>query len=120
MIDLTALPVHILAQQTLGDWFANSQVFVLFGGIMLAAYFLLLRPEQKKQAEAQKMIAALKKNDRVETIGGILGTVVSVKKDSQEVVLRLDDKTGAEIRVRMRAIAGVISKETKASDNAES
>lgn len=88
--------------------------------LLAAGYFLLLRPEQQKAKQIQTMLEAVKKNDRVETIGGIIATVVSVKKDQQEVVLRLDDKSGSEMRVRLRAIAAILSKEGKPSDNAES
>ncbi len=119
MNDLTAWPIHILAQND-GGLFSNPLSFLPIVVILVLGYFMLIRPEQKKAAEAKQMLDGLKKNDRVETIGGIIATVVSVKKDQQEVVLRLDDKSGTEMRVRMRAIAGVLSKEGKASDNAES
>ena len=46
--------------------------------LLLAGFFLLMRPEQKKRKEMEDLIANLKKNDRVETIGGIVATVVSV------------------------------------------
>ena len=44
-------------------------------------YFLLIRPQGKEKKRRAEMIAAVKKNDRVTTIGGIQGTVVSVKDD---------------------------------------
>lgn len=116
---MTAWPVHILAQND-GGFFSNPLNFLPLVVIAVLGYFMLIRPEQKKAADAQRMLDGLKKNDQVETIGGIVATVVSVKKDQQVVVLRLDDKSGSEMRVRMRAIAGVLSKESKASDNAES
>lgn len=117
MFDLTAWPVHILAQD---GGFANPLTWLPIIAILVLAYFMLVRPDQKKASDVRKMLDGIKKNDRVETIGGIIATVVSVKKDQQEVVLRLDDKSGTEMRVRMRAIAGVLSKEGKPSDNAES
>lgn len=49
-------------------------IFVLF-------YFLLIRPQQKRQKEHKAMLAALKKGDKVVTNGGILGTVVAAAKD---------------------------------------
>ncbi len=117
MFDLTAMPIHILAQE---GGFANPLTWLPIVAILVLGYFMLIRPEQKKASDAQKMLDGIKKNDRVETIGGIIATVVSVKKDQQEVVLRLDDKSGSEMRVRMRAIATVLSREGKTSDNAES
>jgi len=44
-------------------------------------YFLLIRPENKRKKEAESMRSALKTGDKVTTIGGIVGTVVSVKDD---------------------------------------
>jgi len=44
-------------------------------------YFILIRPENKRKKEAQKMREAVKVGDKVVTIGGIVGTVVSVKDD---------------------------------------
>ena len=44
-------------------------------------YFILIRPENKRKKEAQKMREAVKVGDRVVTIGGIVGTVVSVKDE---------------------------------------
>ncbi|MCX7725856.1 MAG: preprotein translocase subunit YajC [Chitinispirillaceae bacterium] len=43
-------------------------------------YFLMIRPEQKKQKERQQMLGSIKKGDRVLTVAGILGTVVNYKE----------------------------------------
>ena len=49
--------------------------------VMMVAifYFMLLRPENKRKKEAEQMRSAVKKGDKVVTIGGITGTVVDVK-----------------------------------------
>ena len=52
-------------------------------------YFMMIRGPQKKQQQQNQMIESLKKNDRVQTIGGILGTVLDVKDD--EVTLKIDE-----------------------------
>ena len=44
-------------------------------------YFLLIRPENKRKKEAEQMRSAVKTGDKVTTIGGVIGTVVSVKDD---------------------------------------
>lgn len=59
-------------------------------------YFLLIRPQKKKQAEHQKMITSLKKNDEVITSGGIHGTVVNVK--DLTLTLRVDDNVRIEVQ----------------------
>ena len=50
--------------------------------IMIAVfYFMLIRPENKRKKEAEQMRSAVKTGDEIITIGGIIGTVVSVKDD---------------------------------------
>jgi preprotein translocase subunit YajC len=90
------------------------------GLIFIIAYFLLLRPAGREKAEKQTMIDKLKKNDQVETIGGILATVVRVKKEQGEVILRLDKKSGAEMVVNIRAISAVLGKKPGGNSKTES
>lgn len=79
--------------------------FVPFILIILIMYFLMIRPQSKKQKETQKMLDALKKGDKVITIGGIHGTVSSVKENI--VVVKVDDNT--KIEFNRTAIATVVS-----------
>ena len=108
MMEMTALPLGIFAQN--GGGFLDPIAWLPIFAILVLGYFM---------AQHRRRLDGIIKHDRVETIGGILATVVSVKKDRQEVVLRLDEKTGAEVRVRLRAIATVLSPEGKTSDNAQ-
>lgn len=74
--------------------FAIAQLFPLIF-LFVVFYFLLIRPQKKKQQEHQRMIASLKKNDEVVTIGGIHGTIINVK--DKTFVLRVDDNVKLEI-----------------------
>lgn len=67
---------------------------ITFGAVFLIFYFLIIRPQNKKQKETRKMLDQLKKGDKVQTIGGIRGVIVSVKQDS--VILKVDDNTKME------------------------
>ena len=58
-------------------------------------YFLLIRPQQKKQKEHEVMISGLKKNDEVVTNGGVHGTVLNVKDTT--LTLRIDENVKIEI-----------------------
>ena len=58
-------------------------------------YFLLIRPQQKKQRELKEMIKNLNKNDEVVTVGGVHGTIVNVKE--RTFIIRIDDNTKIEI-----------------------
>ena len=52
--------------------------------VMMVAifYFMLIRPENKRKKEAEQMRSAVKKGDKITTIGGIVGTVVDVKENN--------------------------------------
>lgn len=49
--------------------------------LFVVFYFMLIRPQKKKEKKAKEMLAALKVGDRVSTIGGIYGTIVNIKDD---------------------------------------
>ncbi len=74
-------------------------------------YLLLIRPERQKRAEVTKMLNNLKKNDRVVTAGGIIGVVVNVTPNSEEVTIRVDEGTNTRLRVLRSAISRVQSVE---------
>ena len=69
-------------------------------------YFMLIKPERRKQNRHREMLENLKKNDRVVTAGGIKGIVSAVNRDQQEVTLTIDESTGTKIRVNLSSIAG--------------
>ena len=80
--------------------------------IVAIFYFLILRPQNKKQKETQKMLAALKKGDRVVTIGGIHGVIQSVKEST--VIVKVDDNVKLEFN--RSAVSGV---ERQAKEDSE-
>ena len=72
-------------------------------GAMMLYYFLIIRPDRKKQVAHRSALEQLKKNDRVVTIGGLKGTVVQVRREIDEITLKVDDNT--KVRFTMSAIA---------------
>ena len=75
-------------------------------------YFVMSSPKRRDQSRRDQALKNLKKNDRVVTIGGIFGSVVSVSADGKEVTLKVDDST--RIKFRKTAIADVLADETPA------
>ena len=73
--------------------------------IFIVFYFFLIRPQQKRQSELQKMIGELKKGDRVVTSGGIIGTVMSLQNDY--LVLKVGDNENTKIEVLKSAVSGI-------------
>ena len=62
---------------------------ITFGLVIAIFYFLIIRPQSKKQKETKRMLAEIKKGDKVVTIGGIRGTVQAVRDET--VVIKVDD-----------------------------
>ena len=73
--------------------------------IFVVFYFFMIRPQQKRQRELDKMVGELKKGDRVVTAGGIIGTVTSVQNDY--VVLKVGENEGTKMEVLKSAISGL-------------
>ncbi len=71
-------------------------------------YFMLLRPEKKKQSEHKLLLESLKKNDRVVTIGGIYGVVANVQREADRVTIKVDETNNTKLDVTFSSIARVI------------
>ncbi len=85
----------------------GSMLMTVLPFILIIAifYFFIIRPQNKKQKETEKMINALKKGDKVVTIGGIHGVVSSTKEKT--VIVKVDDNTKLEFN--RSAIATVVT-----------
>ena len=59
--------------------------------IFVVFYFMLIRPQRKKEKKVQEMLNALKVGDRVSTIGGIYGTITAIKDDTLELSVGRDN-----------------------------
>ncbi len=75
--------------------------FLPFILIIVVLWFLMIMPQRKRQKETQKMLEALEVKDKVVTIGGIIGEIAKVKKDT--IVLNL--LKDGQMEVRKNAIA---------------
>ena len=77
--------------------------------IFVVMYFILFRGPRKKQQQHKQMVQTLSKNDKVRTIGGIIGTVVDIKGD--EVTLKVDESNNTKIKIASSAIGRNMSKD---------
>jgi len=73
---------------------AFVQPLILFGAMFAIFYFIVLRPQQRQKAERERMLAAVKKGDRVVTTSGMHGTVLSLTEHT--VTLRVADQVKIE------------------------
>ncbi len=78
--------------------------------IPVVFYFLLMRPNQKKQQQWQTMLGNLKPGDRITTTGGIRGTILALRDDTLHIRVAPD---GVKLEVVRSAIASVTTDEDK-------
>jgi len=92
-----------------------------FVGVFLIFYFMFIVPDRKKKREEAEMKSSLKKNDRIITIGGIHGTVVSVSQDSANVlVIKIDESGNTRVKINKSAVATVIKDKATTSTSTDS
>ncbi|MGJ8604069.1 MAG: preprotein translocase subunit YajC [Marivita sp.] len=87
-----------------GNAIAQFVPLILIFAIM---YFLLIRPQQKKMKDHQKMVEGLRRGDVVITQGGLIGKVVKVKENNE---LDVELAEGVKVRVVQNTVAQVVSK----------
>ena len=87
--------------------FGSLPIFVI---MIVAMYFLMIVPNQRKQKAWNTMLASLKAGDKVTTNGGIKGTIISVKDDT--LVLRTQPD-GVKLEFAKSAIAAVTTDDAK-------
>ena len=85
-----------------GNFMTLLVPFALMFAIM---YFLILRPQRKKEKDRLDMIANVRKNDRIVTSGGVHGVVVSVKE--KELVIRVDDDKDVKLKIDKSAVSSI-------------
>jgi len=78
---------------------------ITFGLVILIFYFLIIRPQSKRSKDTKRMLADLKKGDKVATVGGIRGVVQSVRDDT--VVIKVSD--GIKLEFNKSAVSSVLA-----------
>ena len=79
---------------------SDLMTFLPMIAIFVVFYFLLIRPQQKRQRDTDAMLKAIDKNDRVTTAGGLQGKVVGITDDVLTVEIAVL-KSGESIRVKV-------------------
>ena len=88
--------------------FGSSQLIFL-ALMFVLMYLILFRGPRKKQQQQKQMVQSLVKNDRIQTIGGIIGTIVDIKDN--EVTLKVDESNNTKIKILRSAIGKNLSKD---------
>ncbi len=87
-----------------GGW----EGMILPVGLIIMLYFLMIRPQMKRQKEHKKLVDALAKGDEVQTEGGIMGKIT----DLGDNLVKLEVAEGVEIKIRRASVAAVMPKGT--------
>ena len=99
-----AAPGGMMAQ--IGGILPFVLIFVVF-------YFLMIRPQQKRQKEHQAMVRAAKKGDRIVTSGGIVGVITKANEADNDVEVEIAQ--GVKVRVVRSAISDVLNRTPEAA-----
>jgi preprotein translocase subunit YajC len=110
----TTQPASAKAKAPEGGLFSGPMSFLPIIIVLVLLYFILLRPQGKEDKNRKKMVAAMKKNDSVMTIGGLVGKVVDIKDD--RVVLKVDEANNVKMTYLKSAIQRVLTDTDKAED----
>jgi preprotein translocase subunit YajC len=82
--------------------------------ILLALmWFMLIRPQRRRQVEAQKMMESLEVGKEIVTAGGLYGTITDLQDDE----VRVEVAEGVEVRLAKRAVAAIVSEEEEPEDS---
>jgi preprotein translocase subunit YajC len=95
----------LMGQPNQGEGPGLMSNVILFGSIILIFYFMIIRPQQKRAKERQKLIDSMKKGDKVITSGGMYGTIAGL--DEKTVLVEIADKI--KVKLDRSAIATIIS-----------
>ncbi len=100
--------------QTQGQAAGQSGLLGLLFPIFLivAFYFILIRPQQKRAKEQKQLIEALKKGDEVVTSGGVLGRITEVGEN----FVQLEVAEGLQLKVQKQAVSSLMPKGTYKGD----
>ena len=104
---MNSLLSFVLAQAPAPDPVSSMLTTILpFAAIILIFYFMMIRPQQKRQKEVKSMLDAMKKGDRVITSSGIHGTIT----DIQDNVITVQIAENTQVRFEKVAISSVVNK----------
>jgi preprotein translocase subunit YajC len=91
----------------------GGYIFIL---VLLALFwFMLIRPQRRRQIESQRLVDSLAVGKEIVTAGGLYGTITALDDDEA----RVEIADGVEVRIAKRAIAGVLSEEEEEPEEPE-
>jgi preprotein translocase subunit YajC len=96
--------IILMAPQGQGQGGGMFSTLIMFGLIIVIFYFMILRPQQKRQKERDKMLNDVQKGDKVITAGGIHGTVMGL--EDKTILVQISDNV--KVKVEKSAVSSVV------------
>jgi preprotein translocase subunit YajC len=91
----------------------SAYIFIL--ALLALMWFMLIRPQRRRQQEAQRMLEKIGVGKEIVTAGGLYGTVTAVEGDE----VRVEVADGVVVRIAKRAVAGVVSEDEEPEEAPE-
>lgn len=91
----------------------SAYIFIL--ALLALMWFMLIRPQRRRQQEAQRMLEQISVGKEIVTAGGLYGRVTAVEGDE----VRVEIADGVEVRIAKRAVAGVVGEDEEPEEATE-
>lgn len=88
--------------------FGGSGLLLMMGGFLVLMIVMQVFAGKKEKKRRADMLTSLKRHDRVQTIGGLIGSVAEVRDD--EIVLKVDEATNTKVRIVRSAVQSVLKR----------
>lgn len=95
-----------MAESTQGPVGGGTSMFIMIGIFFAIMYFMIIRPQQKRQKDHQKLITSLAKGDEVVTSGGMMGRILKVGDNS----IQVEVSEGVSVKLQKNSISSVLPK----------
>lgn len=95
-----------MAQNTAGAMGGGYEIFIMIAIFFAIMYFMIIRPQQKRNKDHQQLIDSLSKGDEVMTSGGMLGKILKVGESS--ITLEIAD--GVAVKLQKGSVSSVLPK----------
>ena len=91
----------------------NTMMFILImlPVFLILMWFIIANPQKRQEQRMREMLASLEKNDKVMTVGGLIGTVHSIDRENNEITLKVDEATNTKVKFHLTAVSNVFTKE---------
>jgi len=93
------------------------RMVIFIGAVIAIVYFLMIRPQKKKEQQRKDMLSKIERGDEVVTIGGLFGEVESVNVKEEYVILLVDRERGTTLKFRRGAIHEILAKDSGSAED---